>query len=128
LASLKARSRADARSPGTPGHSVSPPIALRHWLWFGVLMKSKWIVHVEGTRMRTRRLFGSWLIVLTMVFGSLVAPVVAKQATPSASPVASEATPVTGDKTATPGEVDLDVLFVGAHPDDEAFGLATYRH
>lgn len=76
--------------------------------------------------MRARRLLGTWLVVLAMVFGSLVAPVVAQQATPSASPVAPEATPVTGDETATPGEVDLDVLFIGAHPDDEAFGLAAY--
>jgi LmbE family N-acetylglucosaminyl deacetylase len=60
-----------------------------------------------------------------MVFGSLVAPALAQQATPSieASP---GATPVAGDETATPGEVDLDVLFIGAHPDDEAFGLAAY--
>jgi LmbE family N-acetylglucosaminyl deacetylase len=41
------------------------------------------------------------------------------QATPT-----GEATPTNGEASA--GPVDLDVLFIGAHPDDEAFGLATY--
>ncbi len=36
-------------------------------------------------------------------------------ASPAASPVAAEA-----------GAVDLDVLFIGAHPDDEAWALSTY--
>jgi LmbE family N-acetylglucosaminyl deacetylase len=42
-------------------------------------------------------------------------PTVARAATPAASPVAVE-----------PGVVDLDVLFIGAHPDDEAWALAAY--
>lgn len=42
-------------------------------------------------------------------------PPVAPPATPAASPIAVE-----------PGVVDLDVLFIGAHPDDEAWALAAY--
>jgi LmbE family N-acetylglucosaminyl deacetylase len=79
--------------------------------------------------MRTRRLLGSWFVVFALILGSLVAPVVAQQATPSSTPVideASGATPVAGEETATPGDVDLDILVIGAHPDDEAFGLAAY--
>ncbi len=40
-------------------------------------------------------------------------------ASPTASPIASPVTVIGGD-------VDLDVLFIGAHPDDEAFALSTY--
>ncbi len=63
------------------------------------------------------------VLALLAVFGlvaSMLAPVTLyaqESATPQASPVAeSEAN----------GPVDLDVLFIGAHPDDEAFGLAAY--
>jgi LmbE family N-acetylglucosaminyl deacetylase len=40
---------------------------------------------------------------------------IVQEPSPAASPVAVEA-----------GTVDLDVLFIGAHPDDEAFRLSTY--
>ncbi len=58
---------------------------------------------------------------LGLVLGTLAAPVAAWQATPDATP---GATPVA--EVAPDGPVDLDVLFIGAHPDDEAFGLAAY--
>jgi len=61
------------------------------------------------------------LVTLGLVFGTLVGPVAARQATPEASPVASPVADVEPG-----GTVDLDVLFIGAHPDDEAFGLAAY--
>jgi len=57
------------------------------------------------------------LVTLGLVFGTLIGPVTARQATPEASPVAD---------VEPGGTVDLDVLFIGAHPDDEAFGLAAY--
>ncbi len=57
------------------------------------------------------------LVTFGLVFGTLAAPVAARQATPAASPVAD---------VEPGGTVDLDVLFIGAHPDDEAFGLAAY--
>lgn len=60
------------------------------------------------------------IIAVGLVLGTLAGPVVAFQATPEASPVA-----MPGDDGAE-GPVDLDVLFIGAHPDDEAFGLAAY--
>ena len=53
------------------------------------------------------------------VIGGL-APVVAT-ATASAAPASNVAAPA-----ASRTDPDLDVLFIGAHPDDEAFGLATY--
>jgi len=61
------------------------------------------------------------LVTLGLVFGTLVGPVAARQATPEASPVASPVADVEPG-----GTVGLDVLFIGAHPDDEAFGLAAY--
>jgi len=61
------------------------------------------------------------VVAFGLVLGTLAGPVAAFQATPEASPVAS---PVAG--MSTDGSVDLDVLFIGAHPDDEAFGLAAY--
>ncbi len=74
------------------------------------------------------------IVAMTLVFGSLVSQAVAQTeatpigdatpvgaATPVASPVAS---PVAADSAN--GSVDLDMLFIGAHPDDEAFGLAAY--
>ena len=67
-----------------------------------------------------RRLLAIFTI-LGMVVGSITGSVGAWQATPEASPVA---TPVAEEETK--GSVDLDVLFIGAHPDDEAFGLAAY--
>ncbi len=58
-----------------------------------------------------------------MALSSLVAPATAlgaqtasPVASPAASPVAGEASPF----------VDLDVLFIGAHPDDESSRLSTY--
>jgi LmbE family N-acetylglucosaminyl deacetylase len=56
--------------------------------------------------------------------GTPVATVpVAEQATPPEGPVASPAASPVAEET---GAVDLDVLFIGAHPDDEAGGLAAY--
>lgn len=74
-------------------------------------------------------------LALAALIGLLVLPGVATgrigtQATPApgaASPIA--ATPVIGATptgAAAAAAVDLDVLFIGAHPDDEAFGLSTY--
>ncbi len=69
---------------------------------------------------------------ISLLFGSIVTSVIAAQeatpatdATPidSATPVDS-ATPAANSATTDP--VDLDVLFIGAHPDDEAGGLAAY--
>jgi LmbE family N-acetylglucosaminyl deacetylase len=57
-----------------------------------------------------------------MTLTAVLAPaaaVGAQGATPSASPVAS---PAAGEA----GGIDLDVLFIGAHPDDEASRLSTY--
>jgi LmbE family N-acetylglucosaminyl deacetylase len=64
---------------------------------------------------RAWRLATAFIAVLAMTFGSLFG-VLAQQASPVASPMADQ----------EEGAVDLDVLFIGAHPDDEAFGLATY--
>ncbi len=72
--------------------------------------------------MKTR--YGQSLVaivtVLGLFLGSMSSSVAAwqSQATPEATPIAGE-----GDVA---GTVDLDVLFIGAHPDDEAFGLAAY--
>jgi hypothetical protein len=65
---------------------------------------------------------------MMLAFGSFLIPVASltaqDTATPtSATPVAGSATPMADD---TAGDADLDVLFIGAHPDDEAFGLSTY--
>ena len=75
------------------------------------------------------------LLVLFMTLGGVMSSAVAAQdATPVATPVGA-ATPVASPEAspaATPelvtgeGAVDLDVLFIGAHPDDEAFALGTY--
>jgi LmbE family N-acetylglucosaminyl deacetylase len=62
-------------------------------------------------------------VMIGLVFGSLANSAAAWQATPEASPV-SGSTPVADVEP--DGDVDLDVLFIGAHPDDEAFGLAAY--
>jgi len=67
------------------------------------------------------------LAVLGMVAGSAGAAA-QDAATPGASPVV-DATPTASpvaESDDTPGDVDLDMLFIGAHPDDEAFGLAAY--
>lgn len=73
------------------------------------------------------------IAVISLMFGSLMTSALAAQgqATPvdpstptvDATPIDS-ATPVTDSGTS--GPVDLDVLFIGAHPDDEAGGLSTY--
>lgn len=63
-----------------------------------------------------------FLMALLLALPAMLAPaalVGAQGATPAASPVAS---PV----AETTGQVDLDVLFIGAHPDDEASRLSTY--
>lgn len=64
---------------------------------------------------------------ISLLFGSIVTSALAAQgdATPigEATPV-EPATPVTD--AGTSGPVDLDVLYIGAHPDDEAGGLSTY--
>ena len=66
---------------------------------------------------------------LSLVLGSLLGTAIAAQsdATPAASPVAV-ATPAASSEpqVSTTSAVDLDVLVIGAHPDDEAFGLAAY--
>ena len=57
---------------------------------------------------------------------ALVAPLLVG-ASAASSPPAADQTPIglaTGD--AAGDTVDLDVLYVGAHPDDEAFALATF--
>ncbi|MDQ4099840.1 MAG: PIG-L family deacetylase, partial [Chloroflexota bacterium] len=65
------------------------------------------------------------LITFSLLAGS--GAIAAQEATPSASPVVDIATPgaspVADEEM---GNVDLDVLFIGAHPDDEAGGLSTY--
>ncbi|MGI8484234.1 MAG: sugar-binding protein [Thermomicrobiales bacterium] len=75
----------------------------------------------------------SIIVVLAMLFSVALSQGVAAQgdATPSASPIASasplaspSASPVANETM--PGSVNLDVLFIGAHPDDEAGGLSTY--
>ena len=73
--------------------------------------------------MKTRfpRSIVAWLVTFGLVFGTLASPVAAGQATPEATPGATPVADVAPD-----GSVDLDVLFIGAHPDDEAFGLAAY--
>src|SRR5665811_1499880 len=62
-----------------------------------------------------------FLLALVLALGTLLVPVASIAAQDQATPGA--ATPVAGEPG---GAVDLDVLFIGAHPDDEAFGLATY--
>ncbi len=69
-----------------------------------------------------------FLLATILAFGSILLPVATTTAqggaTPAvAPPSAGLATPVADDPD---GTVDLDVLFIGAHPDDEAFGLSTY--
>ncbi|MEJ7837611.1 MAG: sugar-binding protein [Thermomicrobiales bacterium] len=64
----------------------------------------------------------AYIAVFAMSIGSLTGVTAAQDATPVGSPVA-EASPVAEDES---GDADLDVLFIGAHPDDEAFALATY--
>ncbi|MDQ3443591.1 MAG: hypothetical protein M3490_08295, partial [Chloroflexota bacterium] len=72
-------------------------------------------------KMRFPRSAVALLVTLGLVFGTLGGSVVAFQATPEATPGATPVADVAAD-----GSVDLDVLFIGAHPDDEAFGLAAY--
>jgi len=80
---------------------------------------------------RVLRSFLALVAVLGLVLGSVPGAVVAQGATPEATP-ADGATPVASPVAAsqpldsTASSVDLDVLVIGAHPDDEAFGLAAY--
>lgn len=68
----------------------------------------------------------AYIAVFAMSIGSLSGVISAQEATPVASPGAV-ASPVASPVIEDSGEsVDLDVLFIGAHPDDEAFALATY--
>ena len=72
--------------------------------------------------MGSRFLLGRPTLVISIIFllvVSLIAPI---------RVAASQGTPDAGTPTATtaPEAVDLDVLFIGAHPDDEAFALSTY--
>lgn len=74
--------------------------------------------------------FWRMILVLFTTFAlslsSLMGIVAAQDASPVSSPEidgSPEASPVAEELD---GEVDLDVLFIGAHPDDEAFALATY--
>lgn len=79
---------------------------------------------MEIDRFARRTLVLFMTIMLALV--GLVPAAIAQSATPVATPVIDAsplATPELG--TGEPG-VDLDVLFIGAHPDDEAFGLGTY--
>ncbi len=67
----------------------------------------------------------SALGVFVLLFSSLVVPSGAQEASPAAATpqaVTSRAT----SSTDPISPVDLDVLFIGAHPDDEAFGLPVY--
>lgn len=81
------------------------------------------------TRSWTHR-SGVWLITF-MLLGGLLAPSAAVAFQDAATPGAGTSVPAneTG-ATPVPEESadprDLDVLFIGAHPDDEAFGLSTY--
>lgn len=61
------------------------------------------------------------IVTLGLMFGTLAGSATAWQATPDSTPGATPVADVASD-----GTVDLDVLFIGAHPDDEAFGLAAY--
>jgi LmbE family N-acetylglucosaminyl deacetylase len=70
---------------------------------------------------RIRHVLGTLLVVLTL-FSGLIPRAFAQDGSPVASPVAQPASPL----DSTISNVDLDVLVIGAHPDDEAFGLATY--
>lgn len=68
----------------------------------------------------------SLIVIISLVFGSTMSSAFAQGvATPVevATPVGA-ATPVAD--AGPSGPVDLDVLFIGAHPDDEAGGLSTY--
>jgi len=69
----------------------------------------------------------AFFIICAVLFSTVASQAAFAQsgATPSASPVASPAaSPVAGDSAVR--SLDLDVLVIGAHPDDEAFGLSTY--
>lgn len=70
------------------------------------------------------------LLALMIAFGGFVSVVSAQGGTPVASPMAGaspEASPIAQEPLVTgEGEVDLDVLYIGAHPDDEAGRLSTF--
>ena len=63
--------------------------------------------------------------IFALIMSSIAISGSAQEASPmAATPQASASTASSSDDPVSP--VDLDVLFIGAHPDDEAFGLATY--
>ena len=82
--------------------------------------------HVQLTRRDENvtdvlRRYAAVLLAMMLALGSLLTPMASLASQDQATP--ENATPVADE---TGGVVDLDVLFIGAHPDDEAFGLATY--
>jgi len=70
------------------------------------------------------------MVIVGLLVVSLLIPaaMVGAQGTPTAEEMPTGGTPDAGTPTATtaPEAVDLDVLFIGAHPDDEAFALSAY--
>lgn len=67
----------------------------------------------------------SLLGMFALLVSSLAMPASAQEASPAvATPQAAAASASSSVNPVSP--VDLDVLVIGAHPDDEAFGLATY--
>lgn len=78
-----------------------------------------------GSHRRHRLL--SFLVICAVLFSNFASHAAFAQtgATPSASPIASPAASPVAEDSAV-GSLDLDVLVIGAHPDDEAFGLSTY--
>ena len=75
-------------------------------------------------RSHPRRFVPTLLLPIVLALGGLAAVAAAQVASPVASP---QAVPIgTPEATTEAGAVDLDVLFVGAHPDDEAGRLSTY--
>ena len=63
------------------------------------------------------------LAVTTLAGGLLVGVTTPADAAPAVAPHSKAAAAAVGPAHTSP---DLDVLFIGAHPDDEAFALSTY--
>ena len=63
------------------------------------------------------------LAVTTLAGGLLVGVTTPADAAPAVAPHSKAAAAAAGPAHTSP---DLDVLFIGAHPDDEAFALSTY--
>jgi len=84
----------------------------------------------KGVLMVTRswRTVFALFVSFALSLGALLGVASAQVASPVvATPVSGEATPEASPVAEAPaGQIDLDVLFIGAHPDDEAFALATY--